>query len=330
MGWEALARGVNTLVLFMGVTHLEDAMRRLIEHGRPASTPVAVIEWGTTARQKTVVGTVADIAEKAAGLKPPALVVVGEVVRARQRLDWFERRPLHGRRMLILSTGEGELPPRADGLELVRLSPLQVLPRFADVKASLARPAQVIAFAGAHAVEALVGALRATGQDVRSLFGVKLAVVGEATARRLSDFHLQADLTGKGGGAELAGEIRAAGFAGPVRVLGAAGGRAELADELRAAGYTVDAVEAYETVADAAAIGRAAREQLTRPFDAIAFSSPKGARAFLERVNPGAARIGAIGATTRAALEELGLTVHAMPETPDLAALVDALAQKIE
>jgi uroporphyrinogen III methyltransferase / synthase len=331
VGWDALARGVNTLVLFMGVTHLEDAMRRLVEHGRAPETPVAVIEWGTTPRQKTVVGTVADIASKAAQLKPPALVVVGDVVKVRERLSWFERRRLHGKRILVLSTkDEGELPLRADGAEVVRISPLQVLPCFADVKTSLSRPASVLAFASAHAVDALLGALVSTGQDVRALFGVKLAAVGAATAARLAEAHLVADLVARGGGAELAEEIRLAQFTGPVRILGAKGGRSELADGLRAAGYEVDAVEAYETVPDDGALSRAAREHRARPFDAVAFASPRGAKAFLEAARIGDAKVGAIGQTTRAALEELGLTVHAVPDQPSLAALVDALAEKIE
>src|SRR5207302_10514849 len=141
---------------------------------------------------------------------------------------------------LLLLTTKGGLPPRTDGLEVVVMSPLAIVPRFSDVKASLSRPARVIAFASEHAVDALLGALSATGLDVRALFGVKLAAVGPATAQRLAAHHLAADLVGKGGGAELAAEIHAARFAGPVRVLGAAGGRPELADELRKAGYDVD------------------------------------------------------------------------------------------
>jgi uroporphyrinogen III methyltransferase / synthase len=331
VAWEALARGANTLVLFMGVTHLDETVRRLVALGRAPSTPVAVIERGTTPRQKTVVGTLEDIAAKAASLSPPALVVVGEVVRVRERLSWFEARARHGRRILLLATSDEPLPPRVDGLEVVRVAPLQVLPRFSDVKMSLARPAQVMAFASAHAVDALVGALRSTGQDVRALFGVKLVAVGEATRRRLAEQNLAADLVGSAGGAELAQEILAASPDGTVRVLGAADGRPELADALRAAGREVEAVAAYETCPDDGTLSRAAREHRAQPFDGIAFASPKGARAFLDaagKLEP--AKIGAIGATTRAALEALGLTVDAVPETPSLASLVDALAAKIE
>jgi uroporphyrinogen III methyltransferase/synthase len=329
VGWEALA-GAGTLVLFMGVKHLREAMQRL---SHAPSTPVAVIEQGTTPRQRTVVGTVADIADLAVDLKPPALVVVGEVVKVRERLSWFERRRLHGRRLLLLST-KGEISPRTDGLEVVVSSPLTAVPRFSDVKTSLSRPAKVLALTSEHAVDSLLGALTSTGQDARALFGIKLAAVGVATAARLAEHHLIADLVGSGTGADLAKEIHAAGFAGPVRVLGANEGRPELADTLRSLGYEVDSVAAYETIPDAVAIGRAVAEHRTRPFDAIAFASPRGARAFLDATQPGFAqlgtKIGAIGETTRASLEALGLTVDAVPAEPSLAALVDALAGKIE
>jgi uroporphyrinogen III methyltransferase / synthase len=320
VAWEALARGANTLVLFMGVTHLDEVMRRLQSLGRAAETPVAVIEQGTTPRQRTVVGTIGEIATQAAHLRPPALVVVGEVVRVRERLSWFERRPLHGRRLLLLST-KGELGPRTDGLEVLTMSPLQIVPRLADVKTSLSRPARVIVFTSEHAVDALFGALASTGQDARALFGVKLAAVGAATAARLAHYHLQADLAGKGGAADL--DLHE----GPVRILGAHDGRPELADALRAAGLEVDVVAAYDTVPD---VARAAAEHRAHPFDAVAFASPKGAKAFLDATPIGAAKIGAIGETTRKALEELGLHVDAVPAEPSLAALVDALAEKIE
>jgi uroporphyrinogen III methyltransferase/synthase len=320
VAWEALARGANTLVLFMGVTHLAEAMAKLAAHGRAPETPVAVIEWGTTPLQKTVIGTVADIAGKAAALRPPALVVVGDVVNV--RLDWFRPK----KRVLVLSTKE----VASDAVEVVQASPLTVVPRFADVKASLSRPARVLAFASEHAVDAFLGALFSTGEDLRALHGVKLAAVGAATAARLAEHHLHADLTGSGGGSELAADIRRAGWDGPVRVLGAHEGRQELADGLRAAGYQVDAVEAYDTVPDQDGLRRAAREHEARPFDAIAFASPKGVRAFLDIAGLGGAKIGAIGQTTRAALEAAGVKVDAVPDEPSLAALVDALADKIE
>ena len=108
IAWDRLATGVGTLVFFMGVKNLPEICRSLVMHGRPAATPVAVIRWGTTAEQQTVTGTLQDIGEKVAqaNLKPPAITVVGEVVRLRDELNWFETRPLFGRRMVVTRARE--------------------------------------------------------------------------------------------------------------------------------------------------------------------------------------------------------------------------------
>jgi uroporphyrinogen III methyltransferase/synthase len=175
----------------------------------------------------------------------------------------------------------------------------------------------------------VVGALLATGRDLRALAGIRLCAVGEATARRLEASHLRADLIAHGGGAELAREIDAAGLVGPVLLPRAANGREELAEGLRAAGFAVDALDAYDTVADGARLTAAARSHRQRPFDAVAFASPKGAAAFLDAAGGASAlsgvRIGAIGDTTRQALEAAGVTVDVVPEKPSLALLLDGL-----
>jgi uroporphyrinogen III methyltransferase/synthase len=214
---------------------------------------------------------------------------------------------------------------------VVQVSPLTVVLRFAAVKEALAQLGEVrlVAFASAHAVDAVVGALMAAGHDVRALGGVRLAAVGAATARRLEERQLRADLVSTGGGgAALAEEIIQAGLPGPVLLPRAAGGRDELAAALTAAGYQVRAVDAYETLVDEAALARVAAAQRAQPFDAFALASPKGARALLDALGAGAlagACVGAIGETTRQALVEAGVRVEVVPPEPDLEALVDAI-----
>jgi uroporphyrinogen III methyltransferase/synthase len=332
--WEGVARGAGTVVLYMSVKRLGEVVRRLLAAGRSPDEPVAVIERGTTPRQRTLLATLGDVVEKAAQakLEPPALTIVGQVVRMREKIAWFDNRPLHGRRILLLSTkdDDGESADAA-GAELVRVSPLTVVPRFADVKTALARLSswRTIAFSSAHAVDAVVGALSAMGHDLRALAGVKLAAVGAATARRLEEMYLRADLIADAGGAALAEEIRAADLQGPVFLPRAAGGREELADGLRAAGYPVDAVDAYDTIPDGGALARVVRSHRARPFDAVGLSSPKGAAAFLEALGGGKALagvvVGAIGDTTREALEDAGVPVSVVPESPSLSALLDGL-----
>lgn len=324
--WDAVARGAGTLVLYMSVKRLPDVIRRLLAAGRGADEPVAVVEQGTLPGQRVVTGTLADIVARAeaAGVRPPALTIVGPVVGLRERIAWFRPRP----RVLFLSTKEA---PTSEDAEVVHVSPLTVVPRFAEVKRALGRLGELraIAFASTHAVDAVVGALMALGHDVRALAGVKLAAVGEATARRLSDMHLSADLVASAGGEALAAEIVAGGLSGPVLLPRAAGGREDLNDRLRAAGLETVAVDAYDTIPDDAALAGAARAHRARPFDAVAFTSPKGVQAFLEVLGRPSllegARLGAIGETTAAALRAAGLSPDVVPERPDAAALLAGL-----
>jgi uroporphyrinogen III methyltransferase / synthase len=334
VAWTELSRSAATLVLYMSVSRLGAVMERLVAAGRAPTEPVAVVERGTTARQRVVVGTIGDIGERAraAAIEPPALTIVGEVVRLRERISWFERR----RRILLLTTKD-ELVAR-DDVDVVRVAPLTIVPRFADIKSALGRlsHARTIAFASAHAVDAFFGALANAGRDARSLHGVKLAAVGRATAARLAERSIAADFVGDGGGADLAAALVAGGAEGPALVLGADGGRRELADALTGAGWTVEPVAAYDSVPDDAALAAAWKAHRARPFFAVAFTSPRGARAFLELAPNDRAlagvRIGAIGETTREALIVAGLDVDAVPPHADVAALVTSLAalSKIE
>jgi uroporphyrinogen III methyltransferase/synthase len=329
--WKELAHAAGTLVLYMSVSRLDQVMERLVAAGRAPGEAVAIIERGTTSRQRVIVGTVADIAARArdAGIEPPALTIVGDVVRLRDKIGWFEQR----RRILLLTTKDDPIA-RAD-VDVVRVAPLTIVPRFADVKAALGRleRTRTIAFVSAHAVDACFAALLASGRDARAFAGVTLAAVGDATARRLEERGLRADVVGRAGGAALADELRASDhFVAPLLVFGAHDGRPELADALVAAGWTVDVVAAYDSVADDAALAAAWKQQRARPFAAVAFTSPRGARAFLELAGREPARalagtrIGAIGETTRAALAAAGVTVDAVADKPEVARLIDALA----
>ena len=318
IAWTELSRSASTLVLYMSVSRLGAVMERLVAAGRAPTEPVAVVERGTTARQRVVVGTIGDIGERAraAAIEPPALTIVGEVVRLRERIGWFERR----RRILVLTTKD-ELVAR-DDIDVVRVAPLTIVPRFADIKSALGRwsHARTIAFASAHAVDAFFGALANAGRDARSLHGVKLAAVGRATAARLAERSIAADFVGDGGGADLAAALVAGGAEGPALVLGAHGGRRELADALAGAGWTVEAVAAYDSVPDDAALAAAWKAHRARPFFAVAFTSPRGARAFLD-LAPGdralaGVRIGAIGETTRDALLAAACPSTRFPSTP--------------
>ncbi|HEX6839849.1 MAG TPA: uroporphyrinogen-III C-methyltransferase [Polyangia bacterium] len=330
IAWTELSRSAATLVLYMSVSRLGAVMARLEAAGRAATEPVAVVERGTTTRQRVVTGTIADIAERvrAADVQPPALTIVGEVVRLRERIGWFERR----RRVLLLSTQNAYGVP--DDVDVAHVPPLQIVPRHAEVRTALGRleRARTVVFVSTHAVAIFRAALVSVDRDMRALFGIKVAVVGAATANQLGAHGITADFVGRGSGAELAAKLIAEGAEGPAMILGAHDGRTELADALVAAGWSVDSVAAYDSIPHDAALGDALKAHRVRPFDAIAFTSPKGARAWLDvagKESLAGVRIGAIGATTREALVAAGIAVDAVPPKPDVSALIDALA-KIE
>ena len=327
IAWSELAHAAGTLVLYMSVSRLDAVMTRLLAAGRAASEPVALVERGTTARQRVITGTIGTIAAiaRAADVQPPALTIIGAVVDLRQRISWFEAR----RRILLLTTKA--VPNLRPELDVRVVSPLTIVPRFADVKAALGRldGVRTIAFASAHAVDAVAGPLAALGRDARAFAGVQLAAVGAATAERLLSRGLRADFVGDAGGAALAQALVDGGATGAALLFGADDGRPELADALVAAGWRVESVAAYDSVPDDAALAAALKEHRARAFDAIAFTSPRGARAFVDLAGKAAlenVRLGAIGDTTAAALRDLGLATIVTAATPEIAALIDAVA----
>ncbi|MCL6571143.1 MAG: uroporphyrinogen-III C-methyltransferase [Bacillus sp. (in: Bacteria)] len=108
LDWEGLVRGVDTIAFYMGVGNLPFICKNLIKHGKPSSTPIILIQWGTFGRQKTLQGTLADIAAKvlAAKFSNPAIILVGEVIALREKISWFEKKPLYGRQILLARTGD--------------------------------------------------------------------------------------------------------------------------------------------------------------------------------------------------------------------------------
>jgi uroporphyrinogen III methyltransferase/synthase len=219
--WRRLAGCTDTLVFLMGVHNLAHIVRELTTNGRPPDTPVALVERATRTTQKTVVGTLADIVERAHEIRPPAVIVIGEVVRLRETLRWFdlpERRPLLGLRVLNTRpmTQAGELTWRLLdlGAEPVELPTIQAVPVSDSTALDLAlnrlgsratqegpanRPPngpayEWIVFSSANTASFFINRLFALGYDVRALAGIKLAAAGRATAETMLEYGLVPDL----------------------------------------------------------------------------------------------------------------------------------------
>lgn len=201
--WAKLSEAAGTLVILMGTENLRAIAATLVRHGRAPSTPVALIRWGTRPEQQVLVGTLSDIAERAAaaGFRPPAVTVVGSVVGLRERLRWWDNRPLSGKRVLV--TGTSGRPEsllelmREQGAEPVEVSVLETDARgsHADLDAAIARLETYdwVVFTSAGGVRAVLDRLQALGRDVRAFGDARLVAIGPTTAAELRASGLRAD-----------------------------------------------------------------------------------------------------------------------------------------
>ena len=199
--WSALAR-MGTVVSVMGVKNLAHICSSLISAGRSSDTPAALIQWGTTCRQKTIVGTLADLPEKGADMGPPALLVIGGVVGLRDELNWFESRALFGRRILVtrsrkqasrLTSALAELGAEVWERPTIDFEPLDNSQELENTLVQLPT-CQWLVFTSPNGAEIFLNNLLASGRDVRALGNLKIAVVGPAAATAMRPFGLVADL----------------------------------------------------------------------------------------------------------------------------------------
>jgi len=347
IAWDKLANAVDTLVFLMGTKTLAATVDNLIANGRAPDTPVAVIRWGTTPEQRTVTGTLADIVARVedAVLTPPAVTVVGEVVRLRETLSWFEARPLFGKRVLITRTRrqastlarllaeEGAIPIELPAIEIEPAAdPAAVSAAIGDLKAG--RYAWAV-FTSANAVDLWFGHLRDGGLDARAFAATKVAAIGPATAEALAERGIGADLVPAEYVAEAVVEaLRAAQGWGPesqrVLIPRAEGARPELVEGLRAAGAEVDEVSLYRAAVPETAPSEAISLLRDGAIDIVTFTSSSTVRNLAAMLNghieslrgPLVACIGPITAKTA---EELGLRVDLVADEYTVEGLVRAL-----
>lgn len=339
--WRGLAQ-VDTLVLYMGVRTLPAVIADLVAAGRSPSTAAAVIERGTLPSQRVVTGALGTIVQQAhdAGIEAPAIAVIGDVVALRDDIDWWSRRPLAGKRIVVtraraqastLAMHLRELG--ADVLEMptIRIEPLDVAPllRALDVIASY----QWVVFTSQNTVEVVWRALRERGGDARSFAGTRIAAIGPATAEALLSCGIASDLVPPTYvGEALADALREAADVRGARVLLA---RAESArdvvpDVLRASGAHVDAIAVYRTVADSHGAAGVRSRLLAGEVDLVTVTSSSTVRYFVDAVGDDAARaapLASIGPITTATARALGLTIAVDATEASVSALVDAVVR---
>ncbi|HEU0298906.1 MAG TPA: uroporphyrinogen-III synthase, partial [Longimicrobium sp.] len=338
--WAHVARGVGTVVFYMGGGKMAENFRRLVEHGRAPQTPAAAIEWGTYPRQRTVTGTLETLPEVArqAGIGAPSLIVVGEVVSLRDKLSWWERRPLSGRRIVVTraraQASDFAAALEALGAEVVQFPTIRIVPP-ADEEplrraAAQARSFDWIVFTSVNGVERFWYALAEQGCDARSLCGVKVCAIGPATAGELERRGIRPDAVPGEFVAEAAVEtlLRAGVGAGSRVLLPRADiARTVLPERLREQGADVVEVAAYSTEQDGAGAERV-RGMLERgEVDLVTFTASSTARNFVELVGTevGRAAVASIGPITTRTARELGMRVDVEAEEYTIPGLTRAI-----
>jgi uroporphyrinogen III methyltransferase / synthase len=321
LDWPALAAFPGTLVFYMGVRALPRIAEQLVAGGRAADEPVAVVERGTLPGQRTLVATLADVAERAGAeeIRAPAIALVGPVAGLREQLAWLERRPLHGRTVAVtrarpqasaLAARLRELGAAVVEAPAIRIRSLEAeLPDLAAY--------DLVCVTSPNGARALFERLAAAGLDARALAGRTVAAIGPGTARALNDHGIRADLVPERAVAEGLVEALAHTEVRRALVVRAREGREALPDALRARGAEVDVLALYETVAEPLDDETA---HAAAQADYVTFTSASTVRFFLEAAGAlDGPRIASIGPATSAALHEAGLEpdVEADPHTPD-------------
>jgi uroporphyrinogen III methyltransferase/synthase len=337
--WAALARAGGTIVLYMGVRRLRTIVAALMAGGMPADTPAAAIQWGTLPAQRTVVGTLATLADDidAAGLGAPVITVIGRAVDVRKEIAWFDRRPLFGRRVLVTrasamagSLGERLREAGADVIEMPATR-IEALDRSAlDTAVARLGDYQHLVLTSQTAVGYLWQALRAEGLDARALAGVTISAVGPATARALLEHGVVVDaMPGRYVAEAVLESLAARGVRGQ-RVLypAAEGARDVLPEGLRALGAIVDVICVYRSVSDGADADGVRRAIAAGEIDLVTFTSASTVRGYVDAVGPAlAGRVVAasIGPITSEAARGAGIDVAIEAVEATIGALVDAI-----
>ncbi|HEX7056256.1 MAG TPA: uroporphyrinogen-III C-methyltransferase [Bacilli bacterium] len=348
--WEHLAHGVDTLVFVMGVARIRHIAAKLLSAGKPPETPVCLIRWGTTPEQRTLSGTLATIADaiEASGFKPPAITVIGDVATLRDKLAWFEKKPLFGKRVLITRQAEqaGELAGLiahlgGEPLELpvIATRAPQAQAQRQKMRDALTRLSRYdwLIFTSANGVKFFFQELKAQQIDIRQMRNAKIAVVGPKTYDAVAaqgifpDFSAE-QFVAEGLFAALSPHLRRG-----QRVLlpRADIARNWLPEKLRESGLKVTEVDAYETVraeVDASeAISRLKRGQI----HVVTFTSSSTVRNLLRLLREQSgddplallrhAEIACIGPKTAQTASECGLNVTYTAADATIQSLVEAI-----
>ena len=350
LDYDHLAQIPGTKVVLMGVERIRQLSEKLVENGMSPETPVAMVRWGTTGRQQSIEGTLATIADvvEARKFSAPAVTVIGDVVKLRAKLNWFEKRPLFGKRIVVTRTREqaSELSSRLQeaGAEVLEIPTIKIVAPdehqdLVEVLVGIGAYDWLI-FTSPNGVSTFFDYFFKTYEDVRDLGNVRIAAVGPATAAKIKELHLKVDLMPE----QYVTSKIASAFAKfesienlKMLLLRAQVANDELPKALGEAGAIVDDVACYKTVPETEDRTGAAASLTENGADWVTFTSSSTVENFHARFDlPKLAkqfpkmRLASIGPETTKALTALGVTPDLEAREHTIDGMVKALlnAQK--
>jgi len=338
--YAALAKLGGTQVMLMGVERLGSITSEMLKHGVRGDLPVALVRWATTGQQETLTGTLGDIAQKVVtnAFAAPAVAVFGEVVTLRDKLNWYEKRPLLGKRIVVTRTRKQasvlNSKLRSLGADIIELPTIRIGPP-TDLRefAELVQDAHMydwIVFTSANGVEAFFNIFFKLYDDAREIGGARIAAIGPATAQRVKDFHLHVDLQPKEFVAEdVVREFKKQGSIENLNILlvRAEKARNVLPKGLSGLGAIVDEAFAYRNLPETRDPTGARQQLAKRGADLITFTSSSTVENFLSLGLPWpkGMQVASIGPITSQTARDNGLKVEVEAKRHDIDGLVEAI-----
>lgn len=343
--WAKISTGIGTLAFYMGIKNLPYITEQLIKHGRSKDTPVAVIRWGTTPQQKTVIGTLSTIVQKTKDIKPPAITIVGEVVKLRDQLNWFESKPLFGKTIVVTRSRE-QASEFADQLyeygaqviefptiEIAKPDTIQPL----DEAINNIQSYHWLVFTSVNGVDAFFRRLFELGKDIRDLKGIKVCAIGPATEEAIQKYYIKVDCRPPKFVAESVADelkkvtaIKSESFLLPRADIA----RSFLPEELQKLGGKVTDLVAYKTIMAQPRNINLLEKIRNGEVHIVTFTSSSTVRNFVEIIGRenllalnGYVQYASIGPITTQTAEEMGLRIAIKANEYTIPGLVSAILE---
>lgn len=345
--WAKISTGIGTLAFYMGIKNLPYITGQLMKHGRSKDTPVAVIRWGTTPQQKTVVGTLDTIVQKAKDIRPPAITIVGEVVKLREQLNWFETKPLFGKTIVVTRSRE-QASEFADqlyehGAQVIEFPTIEITKPDAvqplDEAINSIQSYDWLVFTSINGADAFFQRLFELGKDIRDLKGIKVCAIGPATEGGIEKYHIKVDCRPPKFVAESVVEElkKITGIKGEKFLLPRADiARSFLPEELQKLGGEVTDLVAYKTIMAQPRNINLVDKIKNGEIHIITFTSSSTVRNFAQIVGEkniaalnGHVQFASIGPITTQTAEDVGLRITIRADEYTIPGLVSAILKSV-